>query len=60
MRILELNFERGWRGGERQTLWTSQYFRDAGHAVELLARAEQAMGERYLKLFDTLLHDSRR
>jgi glycosyltransferase involved in cell wall biosynthesis len=46
MRILELNFERGWRGGERQTLWTMQYFRDAGHDVELLARAGHPMAVR--------------
>lgn len=46
MRILELNFERGWRGGERQTLWTMQHFRDAGHEVELLARAGHPMAAR--------------
>jgi len=46
MRILELNFERGWRGGERQTLWTSQYFRDAGHDVEVLARAGHPLAAR--------------
>lgn len=39
MRILQLNFERGWRGGERQTLMSMQQFRDAGHDVQLLARA---------------------
>src|SRR5690606_25980617 len=38
MKILELNLERGWRGGERQTLWSSMRFRDAGHEVALLAR----------------------
>lgn len=38
MRILLLNFEKGWRGGERQTLLTMQQFRDAGHDVALLAR----------------------
>lgn len=46
MKILELNFERGWRGGERQTLWTMQHFRDAGYDVELLARAEQPLAVR--------------
>ncbi|MBP6019379.1 MAG: glycosyltransferase [Burkholderiaceae bacterium] len=39
MRILQLNFERGWRGGERQTLLSMQEFRAAGHEVALLARA---------------------
>lgn len=38
MRILQLNFERGWRGGERQTLLTLKQFRAAGHYAALLAR----------------------
>ena len=38
IRILELNFERSWRGGERQTLYSMQGFRDAGVVVELLCR----------------------
>lgn len=38
MRILQLNLERGWRGGERQTLFSMQAFRAAGHQVTLLAR----------------------
>lgn len=38
MRILQLNLERGWRGGERQTLLSMQAFRTAGHHVALLAR----------------------
>lgn len=39
LRILQINFERGWRGGERQTLLSMQAFRAAGHDVALLARA---------------------
>ena len=38
MRILQLNFERGWRGGERPTLLCMPEFRRAGHEVELLDR----------------------
>jgi len=38
MRILQLNFERGWRGGERQTMYCMRQFREAGHDVALLAR----------------------
>lgn len=38
MHILQMNFERGWRGGERQTLLSMRQFRDAGHEVSLLAR----------------------
>ncbi len=43
MKILELNLERGWRGGERQTLWSALRFREAGHEVELLAREGQPL-----------------
>lgn len=39
MDILQLNFERGWRGGERQTLLSMRQFQAAGHKVSLLARA---------------------
>src|SRR3546814_5434293 len=39
MKILQLNFEKGWRGGERQTLYCKRAFRAAGHQVELLCRA---------------------
>ena len=43
MRILQLNFERGWRGGERQTLLCAQQFRKAGHDVTLLVRKGEAL-----------------
>src|SRR5690606_27004480 len=33
-----LNFEKGWRGGERQTLMCMRQFRAAGHHVALVAR----------------------
>lgn len=36
--ILELNFEKSWRGGERQTLYNILGFRDAGLEVHLLCR----------------------
>jgi glycosyltransferase involved in cell wall biosynthesis len=36
MNILELNFEKTWRGGERQTLYNMMGFRNAGHQVSLL------------------------
>ncbi len=38
MKILEINTEKTWRGGERQTLFAIKGFRDLGHSVELLAR----------------------
>jgi len=46
VRILQLNFEKTWRGGERQTLYCMQAFRRAGHEVELLARAGYPLAER--------------
>lgn len=46
MKILQLNFERGWRGGERQTLLCMRAFREAGHKVELVARAGYPLAER--------------
>jgi glycosyltransferase involved in cell wall biosynthesis len=36
MRILEVNTEKTWRGGERQTWYNIKGFRDAGEQVELL------------------------
>lgn len=38
MKILEINTEKTWRGGERQTFFALKGFRDLGHSVELLAR----------------------
>jgi glycosyltransferase involved in cell wall biosynthesis len=46
MKILELNLERGWRGGERQTLWTMQRLRDTGVDVGLLARTGEVLAQR--------------
>lgn len=40
MKILELNMEKGWRGGERQTLLSMQEFRKKGHEVTLMARRD--------------------
>jgi len=45
MKILQVNFEKGWRGGERQTLYCMRAFRQAGHDVTLLARQDQALAQ---------------
>ena len=45
MKILQVNFEKGWRGGERQTLYCMRAFRDAGHEVSLLARDDQPLAQ---------------
>lgn len=46
MRILMLNTERGWRGGERQTLLSLQQFQAAGHELTLLAREGHELAKR--------------
>lgn len=45
MRILELNFEKTWRGGERQTLCNMTGFRSRGLQVELLCRKNTPLQE---------------
>lgn len=45
MKILQVNFEKGWRGGERQTLYCMRAFREAGHEVSLLAREGHALAQ---------------
>ena len=44
MRILQINTEKAWRGGERQTLLTMQGLREAGHQVALLCVEQSALG----------------
>ncbi|MBN9401461.1 MAG: glycosyltransferase family 4 protein [Burkholderiales bacterium] len=46
MLILHLNLEKGWRGGERQTLLTLRGLRAGGHEVALAARAGGPLAER--------------
>jgi glycosyltransferase involved in cell wall biosynthesis len=46
LRILQINTERGWRGGERQTLLTAVGLRARGHHVELLLRTGSALVDR--------------
>lgn len=41
MKILHINLERGWRGGERQTLFLMQGLRDLGHENILMARQNE-------------------
>lgn len=40
MKILEVNTEKTWRGGERQTLYNIKGFLEHGHEVELLCRKD--------------------
>ncbi len=46
MKILELNFERGWRGGERQTLFNMIGFRNIGYEVSLLCRKDSLLSKK--------------
>lgn len=46
MKILQINTERGWRGGERQTLYTLQGLRELEIDVELLCRRGESLSRR--------------
>ncbi|MBI3509509.1 MAG: glycosyltransferase family 4 protein [Bacteroidetes bacterium] len=50
MRILEVNTEKTWRGGERQTWYNCKGFRDAGEEVELLCRENCPLSEKISSL----------
>lgn len=44
--ILHVNTERGWRGGERQTLWLAEGLAQAGHRVLIAARPSEPLARR--------------
>ncbi|MGG4773089.1 glycosyltransferase family 4 protein [Paenalcaligenes sp. Me52] len=46
MQILMVNLERGWRGGERQTLLTATELQQRGYHVTVLARKGEALFKR--------------
>ncbi len=46
MRILHLDTERGWRGGERQAWWLAAELARRGHTSVIAARALQPLAER--------------
>ena len=48
MQILEINLARGWRGGERQTLYTAAELQAMGHAVTVVCRRGSALEEQCL------------
>jgi glycosyltransferase involved in cell wall biosynthesis len=47
--VMHINTERGWRGGERQTLWLAQGLARAGHRSLLVVRPGQPLAERALE-----------
>jgi glycosyltransferase involved in cell wall biosynthesis len=46
VKILHINTERGWRGGERQTLFTLKGLKKRGQDVALVAQADGALHKR--------------
>ena len=46
MRILHIDTERGWRGGERQALWLAGELARRGHACWIAARPGEPLSER--------------
>lgn len=48
--IVHLNFERGWRGGERQVLLLAQGLAQRGYPQSIIARADQPLLDRAGKL----------
>ena len=50
MRILFVDLEREWRGGQSQALLTFQGLRERGHSIELLAAQNSPLAERAAKV----------
>ena len=46
MRILHIDTERGWRGGERQVLWLAQSLERRGHPSIVAARPDEPLSRR--------------
>jgi glycosyltransferase involved in cell wall biosynthesis len=46
MKVLQINTEKGWRGGERQTLFLARGLADRGLEVTVLARSGHPLAER--------------
>ena len=46
MRILHIDTERGWRGGERQALWLAVELARRGHQVLMAARPDEPLARR--------------
>lgn len=60
MRSLHINTERGWRGGERQTLWLACTLRDRGHPTWIAARPGEPLAERAGQEGLSVVHSSPR
>ena len=56
MKVLEINTEKTWRGGERQTLYTIKGLNNAGIRVELLCRRDYPLSAK-IKPLNTPIHE---
>jgi L-malate glycosyltransferase len=50
VRVLHIDTERGWRGGERQTLWLARELERLGHPSVIAARAGEPLAGRAAEL----------
>src|SRR2546430_4443047 len=46
LNVIQVDTERGWRGGERQTLWLAQEWARRGHGSIVAARAGEPLADR--------------
>lgn len=58
MKILQVNTEKGWRGGERQTLFLLEGLRDRGAELALWAKADQPLAQKAAEAGFKVLADS--
>jgi len=49
LRVLHVDTERGWRGGERQTLWLASALAQRGHVSIVVARSGEPLRERAIE-----------
>jgi glycosyltransferase involved in cell wall biosynthesis len=49
LRVLHVDTERGWRGGERQTLWLARELARRGHGSIIAARANEPLAARAIE-----------
>jgi len=56
MRVLFVDLEREWRGGQSQALLTIQGLRDNGHEVALLAARNSPLAQRSARRGLSLIH----
>jgi L-malate glycosyltransferase len=58
VRVLHVNTEQGWRGGERQTLWLSMCLARMGHVSIIAARPGEPLEKRAVEKDLQVIHTS--